>query len=80
VPVVGKTAEETVARAETFRTLAEIQLQQDHFQALNVAFAPGIQVLLAEGYFALSRVTNVSGCGPGVGRNGAKLPRWLRRQ
>lgn len=52
--VVGKTAEDVVARAETFRILAEIQIQQHDFKALNIAFDPASAVILAECYFALS--------------------------
>ena len=40
MPVVGKTADEIAARAETFRFLAEIQLQQDDFKGLNISFSP----------------------------------------
>jgi hypothetical protein len=52
--VVGKTAEELVARADTFRTLAEIQLDQADFKALNIGFRPESATILAEAYFALS--------------------------
>jgi hypothetical protein len=54
VPVVGKTAEAIAARANTFRTLAEIQLQQDDVMKLNVVFRPESALVLAEAYFALS--------------------------
>jgi hypothetical protein len=52
--VVGKTAEEIAARAETFRQLAETQLQQEDFKSLNIAFRAELAVILAESYFALS--------------------------
>ncbi len=54
MPVVGKTAEEIAARAQTFLTLAKIQLQQPDIAALNVVLAPGVEKVLAEAYFALS--------------------------
>jgi hypothetical protein len=54
LPVVGKTAEDIAARAETFRVLADTQLQQPDFAALNIVCRPRAENILAESYFALS--------------------------
>jgi hypothetical protein len=52
--VVGKTAEEIAARAETFSALAHAQLWLPEFAALNIHFEPATASILAEAYFAIS--------------------------
>jgi hypothetical protein len=52
--VVGKTAEEIAACAETFGTLAHAQLWLPDFTALNAHFEPATAPILAEAYFAIS--------------------------
>jgi hypothetical protein len=72
LPVVGKTAEEIAARATTFRTLAEIQLRQPDFAALNIACRPRIENVLAEAYFALSEAYKR------VRLHGASRTEWVK--
>lgn len=48
-----KRQKEIAARAETFRTLAEIQLRQPDIAALNIALSRRIESVLAEAYSAL---------------------------
>ena len=52
MPVVGKSAAELAERAETFRHLANDQLQQQDFKNANVAFSDASANILAEAYFS----------------------------
>ncbi len=52
--VVGKTAGEVSARAQTFSDLAHEQMWHPDFVALDVVFPDGVENILAEVYFALS--------------------------
>jgi hypothetical protein len=51
---VGKTAADIAARAKTFKVLADIQILQPDFAALNISCDQATMAILAESYFALS--------------------------